>query len=59
MGWAAIVRNDRGDFVHCISGSMKSNLDTFMAEILAAPEAFSWLRSLHVDDIVWKLIVDA
>ncbi|MBA0812188.1 hypothetical protein Gohar_026177 [Gossypium harknessii] len=52
MGWAAIVRNDRGDFVHCISGSTKSNLDTFMAEILAAPEAFSWLRSLHVDDIV-------
>ncbi|MBA0802690.1 hypothetical protein Gohar_012965 [Gossypium harknessii] len=41
MGCAAIVGNEIGSFVRCISSFMK------MVEIIAAREAFFWLRSLH------------
>ncbi|MBA0775389.1 hypothetical protein Gotri_010541 [Gossypium trilobum] len=33
MGWAAIVRNETSGSVRCIATFMKSNFDSFMAEI--------------------------
>ncbi|KAK5786432.1 hypothetical protein PVK06_041068 [Gossypium arboreum] len=41
MGWAAVVHNDAGGFVRCISGSMKSSRNPFMTEILALREDVS------------------
>lgn len=40
MGWAAIVHNEAGGFVRCISGSMKSSPNLFMTETLAV--RFGW-----------------
>lgn len=55
MGWAAVVQNDSDDFVRCISDFMKSTLDPFRSEILAVREAFSRLKSLHLDNTVMKI----
>ncbi|MBA0742496.1 hypothetical protein Gogos_015547 [Gossypium gossypioides] len=41
MGWDAIVHNDAGGFVRCISGSMKSGCNPSMIEILAVREDVS------------------
>lgn len=45
VGWAAVVRNDAGGFVMCISGFMK---------ILVVHESLFWLRSL----CTWVVFVE-
>nr|KJB30629.1 hypothetical protein B456_005G152500 [Gossypium raimondii] len=52
MGWAAVLRNDEGNFFQCISGFMKSTLSPFLLEIIVVQEALSWLKSLHVDNVI-------
>ncbi|MBA0716422.1 hypothetical protein Golax_015253 [Gossypium laxum] len=41
MGWDAIVHNNAGGFVRCISGSMKIGRNPSMTEILAVREDVS------------------
>ncbi|KAH1081540.1 hypothetical protein J1N35_021301 [Gossypium stocksii] len=54
-GWRAIVRSDSGRFVRCIAGFKRRNLDPFMAEVIAAQEALSWVRSFHAKGIILEI----
>ncbi|MBA0832149.1 hypothetical protein Goarm_016556 [Gossypium armourianum] len=55
VGWAAIVRSDSGRFVRCIAVFKRRNLDPFMAEVIAAQEALSWVRSCHAKGIILEI----
>ncbi|MBA0735342.1 hypothetical protein Gogos_019198 [Gossypium gossypioides] len=55
VGWAALVRNDLGQFVRGISGFKANNLNPYMVELIPAQEDLSWLKSWHVGDIILKI----
>ncbi|KAH1080923.1 hypothetical protein J1N35_020684 [Gossypium stocksii] len=55
MGWAMVLRNDMGGFVHCGTSFVRGNLDLSMVEVLTTRDALFKLKLLQVDDIVLEI----
>ncbi|MBA0739721.1 hypothetical protein Gogos_012959, partial [Gossypium gossypioides] len=51
-GFRAIIRNDCGRFVKCLTGFERALFSPWLEEAFATCEALSWLKSLHMDCVV-------